>query len=79
MTRQLVNREERGKMIAQTNGAILMINDSHYTVKSKSGNNTYTVTATKSGWVCSCPDYARHNAKYKHVYVVEFCRQERTF
>ena len=74
MPRQLVNREEKGKRIAQTSGAILMINESNYMVRSKSGDNTYTVIATESGWVCSCPDYARHNAKCKHVYAVEFYR-----
>ena len=52
MTRQLVNREELGKLIAQTSGAISMINESNYTVKSQSSNNTYSVTATKSGWAC---------------------------
>jgi hypothetical protein len=67
MPRQLVNREEQGKLIAQTSGVISMINDSNYMVRSKSSNNTYTVIATKSGWICSCPDYARHNAKCKHV------------
>ena len=71
MPRQLVNREELGKLIAQTSGVILMITDSNYKVRSTSGNNTYTVTATQSGWICSCSDYARHNAKCKHVYAVE--------
>ena len=79
MPRQLVNREEQGKLIAQTSGAISMINESNYRVRSKSGYNTYTVIATQSGWVCSCPDYARHNAKCKHVYAVEFYRQSTTF
>jgi uncharacterized Zn finger protein len=36
-----------------------MIDDSHYRVRSKSGFNTYTVTATQSEWICSCPDYAQ--------------------
>ena len=74
MPRQLVNHEEQGKLIAQTSGAISMINESNYRVRWKSGYSTYTVNATKSGWVCSCPDYARHNAKCKHVYAVEFYR-----
>ena len=74
MPRQLVNREEQGKLIAKTSGAISMINDSNYIVRSASCYNTYTVIATKSGWVCSCPDYARYNAKCKHVYAVEFYR-----
>jgi predicted nucleic acid-binding Zn finger protein len=51
-----------------------MINDSHYGVRSTSGNNTYTVIATQSGWACSCPDYARYNAKCKHIYAVEYDR-----
>jgi uncharacterized Zn finger protein len=76
MPRQLVNREELGKLIAKTSGAILMINESNYNVRSKSGYNTYTVTATQSDWTCSCPDYARYNAKCKHVYAVEFYRSQ---
>ena len=71
MSRQLVNREELGSD-SQTIGAISMINESNYRVRSKSGDNTYTVNATQSVWVCSCPDYVRHNAKCKHVYAVEF-------
>jgi hypothetical protein len=50
MTRHLVNREEQGKIIAQTSGVITMINDSHYGVKSTSEYKTYTVTAIKSKW-----------------------------
>ncbi|MGN6633686.1 MAG: SWIM zinc finger family protein, partial [Nitrososphaeraceae archaeon] len=66
MPRQLVHREEQGRLIAQTSGAITMIDDSYYGVRSTSGDNIYTVTTSKSGWTCSCPDYARHNAKCKH-------------
>ena len=76
MPRQLVNRGELGKLIAQTSGAILMINESNYRVRSKSGLNTYTVTASQSEWICSCPDYARHNTKCKHVYAVEFYQRQ---
>ena len=35
MSRQLVNREEQGKLIAQTSGAISMINESNYSSKIK--------------------------------------------
>jgi hypothetical protein len=76
MPRQLVNREEQGKLIAQTNGAILMINESNYLVKSISSNNIYTVIATKSGWICSCPDYARYNAKCKMYLQLNFIATE---
>ena len=74
--KRLVNREEIGKLIAKTSGAILIINESNYMVKSTSGNNTYTVIVTESGGACSCPDYARRNAKCKHVYAVEFYRSQ---
>ena len=37
---------------------------------------TLVVTATKSEWTCSCPDYARHNAKCKDVYAVEPYRRQ---
>jgi hypothetical protein len=74
MPKRLVHREELDRLIAQISGAISMINESNYTVKSKSGNNTYTITAYKSVWTCSCPDYARYNAKCKHVYEIEFDR-----
>jgi hypothetical protein len=61
MPRQLVNHEKLGKFIAKTSGAISMNDDSHSGVRSKSGYSTYTVIATKAGWTCSCPDYARHS------------------
>ena len=43
LTRHLVNREEQGKLIviARTNGAVTMINESNYIVKSESGYNTF--------------------------------------
>ena len=79
MSRPLVNREELGRLIARTSSAFTVINESNYRVRSKTGNNTSTVIATKSGWACSCPDYARHNAKCKHVYAVEFYRRHVTY
>jgi len=44
MPKGSVNREELGKLIAKTSGAILMINESNYIVKSTSSTNTYTIT-----------------------------------
>ena len=52
MPRQLVNREEQGKLIAQTSDAISMINESNYRVRSKSGYNTYTVIAMPVFFLC---------------------------
>ena len=40
MSRQLVNREELGKLIIQTRVAISMINESNYVLRSKSGFTT---------------------------------------
>jgi hypothetical protein len=53
MHRRLVNREKQGKLIAHTSGAISMINESKYIIKSKSGCNTYTVIATHTSSVIS--------------------------
>ena len=76
LTRHLVNGEEQGKLIAQSSGAVTMINQSNYSVRSITGHNTYIVHATQSGWACSCPDYARYNAKCKHVNAIEFYRDQ---
>ena len=46
--------EELGKLIAQTNVAILMINESNCRIRSTSDFNTYTVTATNSEWTRLC-------------------------
>ena len=76
MPRKLVNREEQGRLLAQTSGAVTMIDESHYGIRSKSSFNTYNVVATELGWVCSCRDYVCRNAKCKHVYAVEFHRHQ---
>jgi hypothetical protein len=76
LTRHVVNHEEQGKLIGQTGGAISMINESNYTVRSKSGYDTHSVFATQSGWVCSCPDHTCRDVKCKHVYAVEFYRHQ---
>ena len=80
MPRQLVNREEQDRLLAQTSGAISMINESNYIVRSKSGYGTYSVIASQSGWACSCRDYVCRDVKCKHVHAVEFYhRQNITF
>jgi hypothetical protein len=75
MPKQFVNREEQGKLIAQTRDAITMINKSNYIVRSKSGYYAYNVTATQSGWICSRLDHTCRNVKCKHIYAVEFYRR----
>lgn len=77
MSRKLVDREEQGRLIAQTSEAISMITGSNYMVRSISGYITYSVITTQPrGWVCSCPDYVCRDVKCKHVYVVEFYRSQ---
>jgi hypothetical protein len=76
LTRHFVNREEQAKPIAQTSKVISMINELNYAVISKSCYNTYTVHATQSGRVCSCPDHICRDIKCKHVYAVNFIIDE---
>jgi putative transposase len=64
-------RQERGQVIATATRAIKRINTSRYFVKSQSGNGKYVVSATKLGWVCSCPDQKFRGVKCKHIYAVE--------
>ena len=77
MPRQLVNREEQGKLIAQTSGAVTMINESNCIVRSKSGYNKYIYrTCNPIGMACSCPDHICRDIKCKYVYAVEFYRHQ---
>jgi hypothetical protein len=46
LAKQLVNHEEQGKLIAQSSGAVTMINESNYSIISKSGYHTYNVIVT---------------------------------
>jgi len=48
MSTELVNLEEQGRRIARISGAISMINESSYIVRSKSRYDTYNIIATKS-------------------------------
>jgi transposase-like protein len=64
-------REQRGQVIATAKRAIKRMNSSRYLVKSQSGNGKYVVSATKLGWVCSCPDQKFRGVKCKHIYAVE--------
>ena len=58
MSKQLITREEQGRIIANMNGSIKRISDISYTVNSQSGNgSSYNVNATEIGWNCSCPDH----------------------
>lgn len=67
-----VNREERGKSIAEIKKNIKRINDHHYKVKSQSGDSEYHVTLNTLGWVCSCPDHTFRGVRCKHIFGVHF-------
>ena len=49
MPRKLVNREKQGRLLAQTSGAVTMIDESHYGIRSKSSFNT--LTSLQLNWV----------------------------
>jgi len=70
-------REMKGKQIFQAGEQITRINGFEYEVKSQRGNGFYRITATESGWLCTCPDYAYRNAKCKHIFAVVFSLQFR--
>jgi putative transposase len=65
------SRQERGQVITTVKRAIKRINGSTYLVKSQSGNSKYEVSATKLGWICSCPDQRFRRVKCKHIYALE--------
>ena len=57
MSKQLITREEQGRIIAEMNGSVKRISDKSYIVNSQSGNGSYNVNANELGWNCSCPDH----------------------
>ena len=67
MGKQLIDRREQGKIIAQMNGSVKRISDTAYIVSSQSGNGSYNVNATDIGWNCSCPNHLYRGVKCKHI------------
>jgi hypothetical protein len=51
MSRQLVNREELGRLIARTNGTISKIDESNYVVRSTSGKLIPSLHLNQDGFV----------------------------
>jgi transposase-like protein len=70
-------REERGRQIAQIEGAVERVDAYNYRVKSQSGNGWYALIAFKSSWLCSCPDFVFRGVKCKHIWAVEFSQKLR--
>ncbi len=72
------SREDRGRAIANTSGAVTRLDEWTYRVQSQSGSGAYTLVKTEAGWVCPCLDYTYRAVKCKHVYSVEFSSGFRT-
>jgi len=53
-----------------------MINKSNYKIRSNLLTTLILSLQLNPGGICSCPDYACHNMKCKHVYAVEFYRSQ---
>jgi len=64
-------REERGKLIAQTEGQLYRVIDNHYKVRSQSVDRYYDVNNTTIGWKCNCPDHRFRGTKCKHIWAVQ--------
>jgi transposase-like protein len=68
----VLNREERGRIIAATSHQIERLDCFNYRVKSQSGHGLYSVVKRNGVWDCSCPDHIYRDAKCKHIWAVEF-------
>ncbi len=64
-------REERGKLIAHTDGQLFRVVDGFYRVKSQSSERYYDVRNTPIGWKCNCPDHAFRGTKCKHIWAIQ--------
>lgn len=71
MSKQTIDRRQQGELIANIVGAITRIDESNYSVKSQSSNNSYNVNSNELGWTCSCPDHIYRGVKCKHIHAVE--------
>jgi predicted nucleic acid-binding Zn finger protein len=72
MSKQLIERKERGRLLAQANGLVKRNGETSYTVCSQSGNGSYDVTfTTEFGWNCSCPDFMYRGVQCKHIHAVD--------
>jgi hypothetical protein len=66
MSKQLIERKERGRLIAQANGLVKRNSETSYIVSSQSDNGS--VKATELG----CQDSTYRGVKCKHIHAVEF-------
>jgi putative transposase len=72
MSKQLIDRQEQGRIIAQMNGSVNRINDKSYIVNSQSGNGSYNVNANELGWNCSCKERFVNKLKSQRLNILAF-------
>jgi len=72
------SREDRGRFIANTSGAVSRLDEWTYTVQSQFGSGAYTLVKTETGWYCPCKDHEFRAVKCKHIFAVEFSSGYRT-
>jgi transposase len=65
-------RWDKGRQIAATPGAIEMVREDLFTVKSQSGPGAYRVTLGGERPECNCPDFTKRGLSCKHVASVRF-------
>jgi transposase-like protein len=71
MSKQLIDRQKQGRIIAKMTDSVKRISDVSYIVISQSGNGSYEVHSSEIGWVCSFPDHKFRGVKCKHIYATE--------
>lgn len=71
-------REEKGRQIAATPGAVEQVRDDLFTVRSQSGLGAYRVSVGTSGVECNCPDFTRRGLPCKHAASVRFYLERQT-
>lgn len=65
-------REERGKAIAGHSNQIKKVNDHSFNVRSQSNRGFYDVRLTKTGMICTCPDFVYRGGKCKHIVATKY-------
>ena len=65
-------RELRGLGIVFKGGQIRRVTDGSFVAKSSSGVRPYDLRWTGHLWICSCPDFVKHNDLCKHLHALRF-------
>lgn len=71
MSKQVLNRQEKADIIANTKRGVRRIYHKAYRVISQSGKGFYHIKMGKQGWICECPDHIYRGIRCKHILAVE--------